>query len=74
MSKTGSLVLALQEQDDSFDGQGWIGEVISLNTLNTINTRKAHEHRNNDFGSVWNWKNNKLEDVKSTRCDANSGS
>lgn len=28
MSRMGAIAQELQESDDSFDGQGWIGEVI----------------------------------------------
>ncbi|HEX8349491.1 MAG TPA: hypothetical protein VF598_06005 [Hymenobacter sp.] len=32
MSRIGQTVFDLQEADDSFDGQGWLGEVTPIKT------------------------------------------
>jgi len=47
MSYTGQAVFELQENDDSFDGNGWLGEVVLKEKLLTQVERKTE---NQNFG------------------------
>lgn len=45
MSYTGQAVFELQENDDSFDGQGWLGEVVLKEKLLPTADKKAENYK-----------------------------